>query len=135
MKVVPTLSLRPQEGLKFLTETEAQWQPRSGLVTHVWWHKSLFHFQLGELEQAVTVFDDHILPSCKKEPSSFPLSDATALLLRLQMESKHAALGAELAERWREVANLYSNIVDDTATQFLFYDMHALLGCLFGNDT
>ena len=41
------LSFRPREGLKLLSDTESQWQPRASLVTHVWWHKALFHFQLG----------------------------------------------------------------------------------------
>ena len=57
---------RPREGLKVLSDTESQWQPRASLVTHVWWHKALFHFQLGEFEQAITTFDDILLPSCKK---------------------------------------------------------------------
>ena len=41
------LSFRPRDGLKLLSDTESQWQPRASLVTHVWWHKALFHFQLG----------------------------------------------------------------------------------------
>ena len=43
------LSFRPREGLKLLSDTESQWQPRASLVTHVWWHKALFHFQLGTI--------------------------------------------------------------------------------------
>ena len=38
---------RPRDGLKLLSDTESQWQQRASLVTHVWWHKALFHFQLG----------------------------------------------------------------------------------------
>lgn len=142
---------RPRDGLKFLADTESQWQPRASLVTHVWWHKALFHFQLGQYEQAISLFDDVIMPAVKKgkctafrvflgsgslfsfqEPGSFPLSDATSLLLRLQMEP--VVTGIDFKDRWREVANLYQSIIDDTATMHLFYDFHALLGCLYGND-
>ena len=57
---------RPRDGLKLLSDTESQWQQRASLVTHVWWHKALFHFQLGEFEEAIANFDDVILPNCKK---------------------------------------------------------------------
>ena len=106
--------------------------PRASLVGHVWWHKALFHFQLGEFEQAITTFDDVILPSCQKEPGPFTLSDATSLLMRLQCEPK--PIGIDLKDRWREVGKMYQNIVEDTATMYIFYDFHALLGCLYGDE-
>ena len=52
--------------------------------------KALFHFQLGEFEEAITIFDDEILPNCKKEPGPSPLSDAASLLMRLHREGMHA---------------------------------------------
>ena len=61
---------------------------------------------------------------------SFGLSDATSLLMRLQLED--APKGLDLKDRWREIAILYDGILDDTMTQHLFYDLHALLGCLYG---
>ena len=65
------------------------------------------------------------------EPASFPLSDATAILMRLELESERT--GLDLKDRWREVASLYKDIVESSSTKFLFYDFHALLGCLYGN--
>ena len=62
------------------------------------------------------------------------LSDATALLMRLEMECSSQPRGIDLKDRWREVANMYAGIIDNTATMHLFYDVHALLGCLYGND-
>ena len=123
---------RPRDGLKLLSDTESQWQQRASLVTHVWWHKALFHFQLGEFEEAITNFDDVILPNCKKDPRSFPLTDATSLLMRLQLEPE--PIGIDLKDRWREVGNMYQNIVETDSTMFIFDDFHALLGCLFGNE-
>ena len=125
-------SFRCQEGLKFLNETEGQWQPRGSLVNHIWWHRGLYHFQLGQFEEALTLLDDVILPNCRKMPESFVLSDCTALLMRLEMECQPQ--GVDLKDRWREVANMYSNIIEATATRHLFYDFHALLGCLYGDD-
>ena len=50
--------------------------------------------------------------------------------MRLQLED--APKGLDLKDRWREIAILYDGILDDTMTQHLFYDLHALLGCLYG---
>ena len=50
------------------------------------------------------------------------------------MECSSQPQGIDLKDRWREVANMYAGIIDNTATMHLFYDVHALLGCLFGND-
>ena len=52
--------------------------------------------------------------------------------MRLQLESN--PIGIDLKDRWREVASMYEAIVDDTATMYIFYDFHALLGCMYGND-
>ena len=92
----------------------------------------MFHFQLGEFEEAITIFDDEILPNCKKEPGPAPLSDATSLLMRLQMELE--PFGTDLKDRWREVGNMYHNIMEDNPpTKLMFDDIHTLIGCLYGN--
>ena len=41
--------------------------------------------------------------------------------------------GLDLQDHWREVGNMYSEIIDETSTFRLFFDFHALLGCLFGD--
>ena len=44
------------------------------------------------------------------DPRSFPLTDATSLLMRLQMEPE--SIGIDLKDRWREVGKMYQNIVE-----------------------
>ena len=61
-------SLKSREGLQLLKDKEPNWSNNGSLNTHVWWHVALFHFQLGEYEQALTLYDDTIKPmavSCK----------------------------------------------------------------------
>ena len=60
------LIYRAREGLKLLADTENQWKPRASLVTHVNWHRALFHVQLGEFEQALTLWDDVIVKDATK---------------------------------------------------------------------
>lgn len=49
------------DGLKFIDDTASQWQPRSGLVQHMWWHKALLNIESENYEGAVAIFDDHLL--------------------------------------------------------------------------
>ena len=56
------------------------------------------------------------------DPRSFPLTDATSLLMRLQMEPE--SIGIDLKDRWREVGNMYQNIVETDSTMFIFDDFH-----------
>ena len=66
------------------------------------------------------------------DPRSFPLTDATSLLMRLQLEPEPIEI--DLKDRWREVGNMYQNLVETDSTMFIFDDFHALLGCLYGNE-
>ena len=63
------------------------------------------------------------------EPGPFPLSDATALLMRLQMEP--TPIGIDFKDRWRELGIMYQNLLETMPpSMYIFYDFHALLGCL-----
>ena len=60
------LSERPNKGLKFLEGCEDNWMENSSLRTHVSWHRTLYHVQLGEYEAALTQYDDVIMPLVRK---------------------------------------------------------------------
>ena len=66
VRTIFSCKCRAKDGIKFLEDTENQWKPRNSLVTHVWWHKALFNVQLGKFEQALTLWDDVIIPNVKK---------------------------------------------------------------------
>ena len=52
----------------------------------------------------------------------FPMSDTTALLLRLEMDGKPK--GVDLKDTWREIGETYANM--DTVNN-TFYDFHMLV--------
>ena len=55
----------------------------------------------------------------------FPLSDATALLLRLEMENDMVSSpSADLKDRWRELASAYE---DMESVNNVFYDFHLMV--------
>ena len=62
------------------------------------------------------------------------LSDLTSLLMRLELENNNTMTKKlDLKERWREIGNLYDGILDNSMTINMFYDVHSLLGCLYGD--
>ncbi len=73
-------------------------------------------------------FNLQIVPS---DNNSFHLSDATSLLMRLELED-FRPVGVSLKDRWREVALLYADQVE-ASDAMLFYDFHTLLACLYGD--
>ena len=63
-------------------------------------------------------------------PSARPLSDAAALLFRLEMEGRPLPPAA-LKDRWRELAQVYDQL--DSVNNF-FYDFHLLAATLYGDN-
>ncbi len=62
----------------------------------------------------------------------FPLSDATALILRLEMEqSPSAKIGLDFKDTWRELGEAYSDLANSINN--VFYDFHALVALLFSD--
>ena len=114
-----------------MQDAEAQWTPRKSLVTHIWWHLALFHIQLGQFEEALSLLDARIKEDAKEDKGLFTLSDATSLLMRLELEGQ--PLGVDLKDRWREIAEVYENNQMDAAGAQTFYDFHILIALLFGD--
>jgi len=108
---------RALQGSKFLQNSEPQWTQGTTFSHHLWWHTSLFYVQLGEFESALTLYDDTIGPMTLKDGGNFPLSDGSALLMRLQLE------GVDIGDRAREQAAKWESHDEDFVS--LFYDGHS----------
>jgi len=108
---------RALQGSKFLSNSEGEWTQGTTFSHHLWWHSALFHVQLGEFESALTLYDDTIAPLVLKDGGNFPLSDGSALLMRLQLE------GVDIGDRAKEQADKWKSHDEDFVS--LFYDGHA----------
>jgi hypothetical protein len=84
---------------------------------HIWWHKALFHLELGQYQAALALYDGPIRAS--QRPVALSLTNATALLWRLD------ALGVEIGGRWLEEAALWEGHADGKC--LLFADIHAAM--------
>ncbi|MGH7048614.1 MAG: tetratricopeptide repeat protein [Stellaceae bacterium] len=109
---------RPQDGLAWMAEREALWSnPGHMNEVHIWWHKALFHIELGQFEAALALYDGPIRAT--QRPLSLSLTNATALLWRLDL------LGCAIGARWPELAELWQGHADGRC--LVFADIHAAM--------
>lgn len=109
---------RPEDGLGWMTAREALWSTPSHLNrVHIWWHKALFHLELGQYDAALALYDGPLRASQRRLALS--LTNASALLWRLDM------LGCNVGDRWRDLAALWDGHADGKC--LVFADIHAAM--------
>ena len=109
---------RPEDGIGWMTAREALWSGGGHLnEVHIWWHKALFHLELGQYDAALALYDGSIRAT--QRPIALSLTNASALLWRLD------TLGCAIGERWRELADLWQGHADGKC--LVFADIHAAM--------
>jgi tetratricopeptide (TPR) repeat protein len=109
---------RPQDGLGWMTAREPWWSTSDNVTqVHIWWHKSLFHLELGQYDAALALYDGPILSSLR--PLAVNLTNLSALLWRLDI------LGRDVGERWADLLTRWENHSDNRT--LLFIDLHAAM--------
>ncbi|KIT15795.1 tetratricopeptide repeat protein [Jannaschia aquimarina] len=106
-----------QGGLTWLTGREAAWAHCNNFRFHVWWHKALMLLDLGRLDEALALYDDHV--RAEKTDDYRDISNATSLLLRLELE------GMDVGDRWQELADFSETRTEDGC--LIFADLHYLM--------
>ena len=74
---------RAHDGIDWLRGNREIWAANQGFANHIAWHLALFHIDIGEPEQALAIYDRHLVPSAQSSINS--LVDASALLWRLDI--------------------------------------------------
>jgi hypothetical protein len=114
---------RPEDGLQWMAAREAQWStPDHMNQVHIWWHKSLFHLELGEYDAALALYDRPMRAT--QRPVALSLTNATALLWRLDTLSGEMG-GCDIGDRWRDLAALWQGHADGKC--LVFTDVHAAM--------
>jgi tetratricopeptide (TPR) repeat protein len=109
---------RPEDGLGWMAAREALWSGPSHLnQVHIWWHKALFHLELGQYDAALALYDGPVRET--QRPIALSLTNASALLWRLD------TLGCDIGERWRDLASLWEGHADGKC--LVFADVHAAM--------
>jgi tetratricopeptide (TPR) repeat protein len=109
---------RPEDGLGWMAAREALWStPLHPNQVHIWWHKALFHLELGQYDAALGLYDGPIRAT--QRPLGVSLTNASALLWRLD------TMGCDVADRWGELAALWDGHADGKC--LVFADIHAAM--------
>jgi tetratricopeptide (TPR) repeat protein len=114
---------RPEDGLGWMAAREKLWSTPGHLnQVHIWWHKALFHLELGQYEAALALYDGPL--SATQRPVALNLTNASALLWRLDTLGCDPG-GLDLGDRWPELARLWEGHADGEC--LVFADIHAAM--------
>lgn len=110
---------RDAEGRAFLEDVRDTWTGlNSFMLTHNWWHLSLFMIEQGEAARVLDHYASHIW-GVWKEYSQDQIG-AVSLLARLELA------GVDVGERWQDVADHLVPRTDEHVQPFL--DLHYIYG-------
>ncbi len=114
---VMEMQSRQRDGILWMRQSPENWTRDSFLQTHNWWHLALFHYDLGEIDEVLSLYDGPIAGA----GSDYVLNlvDASAILWRVHLGGHDTGgrFGA-LAERWSPKADSGNSA---------FNDMHAVM--------
>lgn len=105
-----------RHGIAFLERTAGDWSS-SYFATHNWWHQALYHLELGELDEALALYDGPIRGT--RSGAWLDVDDAASLLWRLHL------FGVEVGERARMLLGDLGEVSGEPVS--VFNDWHALM--------
>ncbi|TRC84498.1 tetratricopeptide repeat protein [Mesorhizobium sp. WSM4310] len=113
---VMEMQSRQRDGIAWMRANPEAWTKESFLQVHNWWHLALFHYDLGEIDQVLALYDGPIYGA----PSAMALNmvDASAILWRLHLG------GIDVGDRWTALA---ANWPKAGAGDYAFNDAHAMM--------
>jgi tetratricopeptide (TPR) repeat protein len=115
-------------GQKFLS----QWLPvhdrKSFLHGHLWWHTALTALDDGDLDTALSIYEQQIKPAGRPYPPLNIFTDGASLLWRLALAGKE-----RLEPHWRDVAAYGEQYFPQAGAHFADVH-HALAAAAIGSD-
>ncbi len=116
---------RPEDGIAWMDGRLPYWSdPKCNNRVHIWWHKALFHIELGQFGDALALYDGEILSAMR--PAGTQLCNATSLLWRLE------TLGCEAGERWSRLLPIWQGLLAGMTSPF--NEIHAAMTALRASD-
>ena len=106
----------PHDGVEFLARTVENWGG-SYFAVHNWWHRALYHLELGALDEALALYDGPIRRTRSTE--WLDIVDAASLLWRLHL------FGVDVEGRADVLADDVLPLVGRPV--YVFNDWHAVM--------
>lgn len=112
---------RAEDGIGWMIAREPYWSGDDNFFKiHNWWHRSLYHLDLGQLDQVFALYDGPIRHN--RSSLALDMVDASALLWRLHLS------GHDVGARWEELATAWDSHADGRT--YPFNDWHAVMAYL-----
>ncbi len=112
---------RAEDGIGWMIAREPLWADDNNFFkVHNWWHRSLYHLDLGQVDEVFALYDGPIRDH--RSTIALDMVDASALLWRLHLS------GNDVGDRWRELATAWDNHADGRT--YPFNDWHAVMAYL-----
>lgn len=106
---------RHRDGIGWIAAQTDNWSAgTNNFRFHVWWHRALFHLELGDHATVLDLYDQEIRAESTEE--YLDITNGTALLWRLEQQ------GADVGDRWTELADRSAERVGDHL--LCFADLH-----------
>lgn len=113
---VMEMQSRQRDGIAWMRANPEAWTRESFLQVHNWWHLALFHYDLGETDAVLALYDGPIYSV--QSTMALNMVDASAILWRLHLG------GVDVGDRW---AALAANWGKAGAGLYAFNDAHAMM--------
>lgn len=112
---------RAEDGIGWMIAREPHWSGDDNFFkVHNWWHRSLYHLDLGQTDEVLALYDGPIRQD--RSLVALDMVDASALLWRLHLS------GTDVGERWEELAATWDRHADGQT--YPFNDWHAVMAYL-----
>jgi hypothetical protein len=109
---------RAEDGIGWMIARQPHWAADDAFFqVHNWWHRALYHLDLGQGDEALKLYDGPVRGS--RSMVALDMVDASALLWRLDLA------GVDVGDRWAELADAWGRHADGTL--YPFNDWHAAM--------
>ncbi len=108
---------RAGEGIDWLAGLEPHWEGTNNLKHHLWWHRGLYHFERGEFDTVLALYDRNFRnlasPITEAQPDLYiDIQNAASMLFRLERQ------GIDVGSRWIEIADKAEARIGDCLSPF-----------------
>ncbi|GAB5507794.1 MAG: tetratricopeptide repeat protein [Rhizobiaceae bacterium] len=114
---VMEMQCRQEDGIAWMRRDTEAWSRDSFFQIHNWWHLALYHFDLGQVDEVLALYDGPIAGD--RSEIALNLVDEAALLWRLHLT------GADVGDRWEPLADRWEKQAGKSA--YAFNDAHAMM--------
>jgi tetratricopeptide (TPR) repeat protein len=114
---VMEMQCRQRDGIAWMRDNVEHWSKDSFLKIHNWWHLALYHYELGEADEVLALYDGPIYGD--RSPLALNMLDASAILWRLHLG------GVDAGDRWQVLADNWQ--AAKPGGHYAFNDMHATM--------